>query len=287
MVTTPRPAFPGLRVRRFLVIGAVLVLAGCALPGRGPSTDAAADPAAERRATIERLEARLRQAPDDADARWRLADLHLADGAPAIARAHCDTALVHDPAHHGALSIWSKLLFETGEHEAAVDRLEATRAAHGELPETLRTGLALHYDALGRWPESAREFDSVQTPTSAKVYHVLRSDDFLDAGEIAAAALERDPRSAASHNNYGITQLYAGEPEAAHEAFLKALELDPGLAGAMYNLAIVETFYFFDEAAGRDWFAAYRATGAQDDPDGLAATFAWDENSAVGEQARR
>lgn len=264
----------------------MLTLVGCASPGRGPATDSGADPAAARSAAIESVRARLAQAPHDVDARWQLAALHLEDGDTSRARAQCDSALTLAPDHLGALSVWSKLLFETGEHETAVTRLEETRARRGDLPEALRAGLALHYDALGRWEESAREFENVATPSSAKVYHVLRSDDFLAAGDIAKQALQREP-SAASHNNFGITQLYAGEPESAHAAFLRALELDPDLAGAMYNLAIVETFYFFDEAAGRDWFAAYRATGAVDDPDGLAETFAWDDTSPVGRQARR
>lgn len=285
----PRP-LPRTRVRTALrALGGLALLAavGCTAPGGRPSTDASLDPAAARRAAIESNRAALTRAPGDVDARWQLARLYMDSDAALLARAHCDTLLNRDPDHVGALSIWSKLLFESGEHEAAIARLEESRTRQGELPEALRAGLALHYDAVGRWEDSAREFDDLQTPSSAKVYHVLRSDDFMDAGALAEAALERDPASAASHNNYGITQLYAGEPETAHAAFLQALELDPQLVGAMYNLAIVETFYFFDEAAGRDWYAAYRATGAVDDPDGLAETFAWDESSAVGRQARR
>ncbi|HKK71831.1 MAG TPA: tetratricopeptide repeat protein [Candidatus Krumholzibacteria bacterium] len=240
-----------------------------------------------RRVAIERAFGEVAARPGDADARWRLARLHAEAGTPETAFAHCDTALAHEPDHDAALSLWSKLLFDAGEHETAIEGLEAARARRGSLPEALRTGLALHYDALGRWEDSAREFESVRSVNSAKVYHVLRSDEFLDASELAERALAEDPDSAASHNNYGITLLYAGEAERAKAAFLRALALDPDLAGAMYNLAIVETYYFFDEAAGRDWFGAYRATGAVDDPDGLAATFAWDDVSPAGRQVRR
>ena len=261
-----------------------VALAGCA-GGGGPNPTT--DPAAARRVALERARAEVAVHPHDADARWALARLCVEAGTPAAARAHCDTALTHEPDHDAVLSLWSKLLFDTGEHDTAIARLEAARDRRGSLPEALRTGLALHYDALGRWEDSAREFDTVDSANSAKVYHVLRSDDFLDASDLAERALAEDPESAASHNNYGITRLYAGEAEKAKAAFLRALELDPDLAGAMYNLAIVETYYFFDEAAGRDWFAAYRATGAVDDPDGLAATFAWDDVSSAGRQVRR
>jgi hypothetical protein len=34
----------------------------------------------------------------------------------------------------------------------------------------------------------------------------------------------------------------------------------------------VEGFYFFDDAAGREWFARYKKV-ASDDPDDLAARF--------------
>ncbi len=261
-----------------------VALAGCA-GGGGPTPTT--DPATARRVALERARAEVAVHPHDADARWSLARLCVEAGTPAAARAHCDTALTHEPDHDAVLSLWSKLLFDTGEHETVIARLEAARDRRGSLPEALRTGLALHYDALDRWEDSAREFDTVDSANSAKVYHVLRSDDFLDASDLAERALAEDPESAASHNNYGITRLYAGEAEKAKAAFLRALELDPDLAGAMYNLAIVETYYFFDEAAGRDWFAAYRATGAVDDPDGLAATFAWDDVSSAGRQVRR
>lgn len=252
------------------------------MSARGEAFDAAA----WRDAMID-ARAALATTPEDPGVLHHIAQLYAAADSSDRALTFCERVLAAHPDHHIALSLWSKLQFELGEHDEAIARIEASGARQGALPDALRTGLALHYDAVGRWEESAREFDQVRTPNSAKVYHVLRGDDFLQAGELATAALEADPHSAASHNNFGITRLYAGEPERAREAFLRALELDSTASGALYNLAIVDAFYFFDEAQGRAWFERYRATGAVDDPDGLTELLAVGDGSSIGEQARR
>jgi predicted Zn-dependent protease len=224
------------------------------------------------------------------EAYWphRMAELYVEADSSGRALSALDRALAADPDYNPSLSLTSKLWFEAGRHAEAISLLEAARARQGELPEALRLGLALHYEAVGRWDESAALFATTsQQPSSCVIYHMLRGESFLNAGEMAAAALREDPRSAANHNNYGITRLYAGDPNAAKAAFLEALELDPDLTGAIYNLAIVETFYFFDEAAGRDWFQLYRERGALEDPDGLSEIFAEADARAVQEQARR
>jgi len=69
--------------------------------------------------------------------------------------------------------------------------------------------------------------------------------------------------------------LYAGRPVEARSAFLTALKLDERLPGALYNMAIVEAFYFFDEEEGRKWFARYKQY-ASEDPDDLEAVFGTD-----------
>ncbi len=286
---TPRALFVP-RAATALGMIVLVLLAGCSGALRSnPSVNArgdAFDAAAWRDAMVD-ARAALATAPEDPGVLHHIAQLYAAADSSDLALEFCERVLAAHPDHHIALSLWSKLQFEQGEHDEAIARIEASRDRQGALPDALRTGLALHYDAIGRWEESAREFDQVHTPNSAKVYHVLRGDHFLQAGELATAALEADPHSAASHNNFGITRLYAGDPERAREAFLRALELDPTASGALYNLAIVDAFYFFDEAQGRAWFERYRATGAVDDPDGLTELLAVGEGSSIGEQARR
>jgi Tfp pilus assembly protein PilF len=107
------------------------------------------------------------------------------------------------------------------------------------------------------------------------------------AAEAARMALEADPASAANHNNHGIALLYAGRPDAARQAFLDALERDAALPGALYNLAIVEAFYFFDEDAARGWFDRYVATGSRDDPDDLSAHFGLELGQVLDERETR
>ena len=65
----------------------------------------------------------------------------------------------------------------------------------------------------------------------ALVYLRLKGERFLDSPGIAKKSLEADPSNAVNLNNYGIAQLYSGDPEGAKRSFLKAHELDPKLPG--------------------------------------------------------
>jgi len=151
-------------------------------------------------------------------------------------------------------------------------------------------------DALPGWADylaTLGEADAVlatcseDSPPTAGVrtYLGLQGDDVAGATAAAAQALEADPASAANHNNNGIALLYAGKPAEARAAFMAALDLDEALPGALYNLAIVETFYFYDPDAGRQWFARYREL-ASDDPDDLATTLGFEMTTAIREDAR-
>ena len=107
---------------------------------------------------------------------------------------------------------------------------------------------------------------------SAGVYVALRGDAPDSASAAAAGLVREHPQSAVNQNNYGITRLRAGDPEAASNAFLLAIELDASLPGPYYNLAILEKYYRLDDAAAERWFRKYRER-ATDDPDGLAQGF--------------
>ena len=111
----------------------------------------------------------------------------------------------------------------------------------------------------------------------------LRGEKPEAATEMARAALDDDPRSAVNQNNYGITQLRAGDPKAARSAFLRAIEIDPKLPGPYYNLAILERFYMFDEEAATRWLKEYRER-ASEDPDGL---FKSDAKPVAGKENER
>ena len=231
---------------------------------------------------------------DPANPYWRCrqAELHLASKDAAAAEAELRAALGVDPAHAASLSLLSRILYDGGRHEEAVQLLEAAKAA-GSFPEELALALALHYDALDRSDVAGDLAASVaqRSPDwaalgSALTFLQLRGDAWRDAEGVARRALDADPRSAANHNNFGITQLYGGKPEAAREAFLKARELDAKLPGPCYNLAIVERFYFFDDESAREWFDRYLELAA-DDPDGLAEALAVPSGAASGEEGAR
>jgi tetratricopeptide (TPR) repeat protein len=235
-------------------------------------------------------DAREQMALDAAQPYWpfHLAELELAADSAAAGEASLGAALARDPDYAPALALLSKRLYETRRHEEAVTLLEASRARLAARSQTmsgdLLAGLALHLEALGRSGEArealaaAPHADRAGT-RGALVYLMLRGDHPDSATVLAASAVDDDPKSAVGQNNFGITRLRAGDPAAAKQAFLKAVDLDPSLPGPYYNLAILEKFYLFDDTAAARWFDAYRQRG-RTDPDSLAQVFA--KVTAVG-----
>lgn len=258
---------------------ASLLLAGCSsvpLLSRGGGDRPADVPsAAEAPAEIARLE--LKAAGQPAEPYWpfRIGEIRAAGGETAEAESSLRAALARDPDHAPSLSLLSKLWYDAGRHDEAVDLLETARA-RTRLPEALDVALALHYDALGEVDAAGRLVNGVDadwaTDGAALTYLHLRGDDFLASEETARKALDAGP-SAVNHNNYGIARLYGGDPEAARRHFVKAMEMDPALPGPLYNLAIVDRFYRFDVDGARRWFARYREL-SDEDPDNLAETLA-------------
>ncbi|MCP4573439.1 MAG: tetratricopeptide repeat protein [bacterium] len=245
--------------------------AGCSGTGSGPRDDAAFSPEEIHRQRV--------LAPGQPFWPFQMATRQLDAGQTAPARAYLDTALTLDPNYAPAVSLLSKIQYDTGEYEQAASMLKGFLARNPDAPDAVRVALALHLQALAEPRESAVHLaacDDRSGPvqTALTIAH-LQGDDFQNSLPRARQALEKHPGSAANHNNHGIALLYAGRPVAARRAFLHALEIAPELPGPLYNLAIVENFYFFDEQAGRSYFRRYR-TAARDrlaiDPDDLGAT---------------
>jgi tetratricopeptide (TPR) repeat protein len=226
-------------------------------------------------------------AAEPAEPYWpfRLGELHAAAGAMPEAEAALLLALTRQPNYAPAIALLTRIHYDAGRHDEAITLLErrlnsATPPLTSAEESALGAALALHYEAAGKREMAERAAGSLSTDPSctaaaraSATFIGLRGDDYLGCAALARAAVEHDPESAANQNNYGITLLYAGDPEGARTAFRRALDLDSQLAGAHYNLAIVERSYFFDDAAARAHWAAYRKLGSED-PDGLAQAFA-------------
>jgi tetratricopeptide (TPR) repeat protein len=256
---------------------------GCGTLGRAPSGDLATQLRDGDTVRPERVAAalsdtreRMRGAPDEPYWPFRIGEIYAAVDSAGKAEAHLREALGLDPSYAPAVALLSKIYYQEARYDEAVAMLDAFVSQNATVPDALRAALALHLEALGEL-ERAREALAACSGDSreaceAKTFVSLRGDDIQTALVTAEQAVTENPHSAANHNNYGITLLFAGRPTEAREAFLDALELDDKLPGAMYNLAIVETFYFFDHDAGREWFNRYRRY-ASDDPDDLASVF--------------
>src|SRR4030095_2768425 len=123
-------------------------------------------------------------------------------------------------------------------------------------PPALRVGLALHYDAIGRADLARTALAGVpsrEREASASVLLILRGQSPDSATDLANQALHDAPKSAVSQNNFGITRLRAGDPEAARRAFLSAIAIDPRLPGPYYTLAILDKFYALDDSQAAHW----------------------------------
>jgi len=305
-VTTHRPNPTTARARRVATTGRALALAmlllaptaltGCAARGvkhgAEPVTSKKGPKLTEMQEKI--FEARDQSSVDVTEPYWpyRLGQVYAESDSMARAESALRSALRRDPSYAPALALLSKLYYATGRHQEGIELLEAARTRAGAFPDgvppALLGGLALHYEALGRHDLAAAVVAGAQGSDpgkahSALVYVTLRGENPAAATDLARAAVDDDPRSAANQNNYGVTKLRAGDPKAARDAFLKSIEIDPKRPGPYYNLAIVERFYFLDDEAAARWLKAYRERSSED-PDGLFKLFA--EPKPVAEKGR-
>lgn len=258
-----------------------VVLSACSGRAPVPETDPGADLA-------DAQAGRLNQ-PREPYWPYQLASHDAGTGNSVQAHAQLDTALVLDSGYEPAIALRSKLFFEEGRHQSAIDLLKAHLEIHPEADDALCAALALHLDAIGAWEESDAALascgDGSAEVKTVRTFLGLRGENPLAATEEAVSALKADPESAVNLNNHGIALLYAGKPAEARQAFLAALERDDDLSGALYNLAIVDTYYFYDEEAGRRWFTRYSEL-ASDDPDDLASVLGVTLTAASREDER-
>jgi len=284
--TTARPIL--IRVRLFAAWRrAVLAMAlcafvaasgGCSWVGLGGDelmTDVSRDddPSQDRVATALAVTwDQMQLAPREPYWAFHLGELYAAADSLDKAIPWLEKALELDPTYAPSVALLSKLYYDARAHDEGVTLLDNFLAGNDRAPDALRAALALHLEAAGDWERAQEVLDQCHDTAEvqeARTFLTLRGDELDSALETAKRALESNPKSAANHNNYGIALLYAGRPIEAREAFRRALDRDDELPGALYNMAIVEAFYFFNERKAREWFTRYQQY-ASDDPDDLA-----------------
>ncbi len=278
-----RPASAAILRRARVVSLLIFAMALSACSGRAPMPET--DPAAD---LAEAQAGRMNQ-PGEPYWPFRLASHYADAGIMAQAHTQLDSTLALDDRYEPAIALRSKLFFDEGRHQPAIDLLSNHLDQNPQADDALRAALALHLDAIGAWEESDAALaacgDGSAEVITVRTFLGLRGEDPLAATDEAEQALKADPESAVNLNNHGIALLYGGRPAEARKAFLAALERDGELSGALYNLAIVDTYYFYDEEAGRQWFARYSEL-ASDDPDDLATVLGVTVTAAAREDQR-
>jgi len=229
--------------------------------------------------------ARMQAEPQEPFWPFHLGELYLAADSTALATESLKSALTLDPTYAPAAALLSKIYYDAGMHAEGIALLDDVLTRDPNAPDALRADLALHLEATGDVATAqtvlagCRE-DSRDTYT-ARTFVALSGTDAQSALDLAKRALDADDHDAVNHNNYGVALLLSGKPVEARKAFQKALALDDKLPGAMYNMAIVEAFYFFDEEAGRTWYTQYRQL-ASADPDDLESILGTDVTRLSG-----
>ena len=284
--TTAKPpvefAWPGVALPRaraaalvLAALGLSALATGCGMIGLGGEHPPEKMTSGARSSALE--VARSNAALQPAEPYWpyRMGELYAATDSTAAAATALRAALARDAGYAPAISLLSRIQYDAAEHTQAIAMLDAYLAAHADAPDELRAALALHLDAVDQI-ERADSVIATCTGSSrgiyaARTYVTLRGNAPAGALASAKAALDADG-NAVNYNNYGVALLHAGKPVEAREAFRKALAHDGKLPGALYNMSLVEVFYFFDENSGRQWFDQYTQV-ALEDPDNLASVF--------------
>jgi tetratricopeptide (TPR) repeat protein len=277
-----------------VLIIASLFGSGCGLFRRGD--DDALTPGADPEDLARAVEWTVRQAlqaPNEPYWPHHLAELQLRGGNGDAAEEALHDALERDPRYAPSLSLLSSLLYQDARYSEGVELLSA--ASMDSFPRNeaivLAAGLALHREALGESGLALETLAPYQEELdwerfgSVPTYLELRGDQFQEAGPVAERALGARP-DAVNLNNHGISLLLTGDPERARDEFQRAHALDPELPGPLYNLAIVERFYFFDDVAAQEYFERY-AVLSEEDPDGLRGIFETGAQSRVEEEVVR
>ncbi len=145
-----------------------------------------------------------------------------------------NTVLARSPAHAPALHYSGVLLFQAGNHAAALPRLERAVALDPQ-PADAWSNLALAYQAVGRVADAAAALEqaTVRAPDDAPIWAnfaamLLDAGRALDAERATRHALKLDPRSPALWYNLALAMEHQHRYLDAEQAVVRALSLVPG-----------------------------------------------------------
>ncbi|PUA26831.1 MAG: hypothetical protein B0W54_20590 [Cellvibrio sp. 79] len=99
----------------------------------------------------------------------------------------------------------------------------------------------------------------------------LRTNDITQAKQSAANAIQLEPQSATLENLLGLIDVESGAYKTAEKHYSRALELNPNLANAHYNMALLNDVYYQNIANAIKHYERYLALINNADPD----TEAW------------
>jgi arylsulfatase A-like enzyme/Tfp pilus assembly protein PilF len=145
-------------------------------------------------------------------------------------------------ADQSVMVVLAGYLQEVGALDRSIVVLEAVLAAHPDYADAYNS-LGVAYSRIGRHGDARAAFERVLQldPTSATAYENLGVDD-LGAGNLGAAAedlgraLALDPRLARAHNALAAVYLRQRREADAIAEWRLALEIEPKLYDALYNL---------------------------------------------------
>ncbi|MFO0879262.1 MAG: tetratricopeptide repeat protein [Gemmataceae bacterium] len=193
--------------------------------------------------TLETLDARLQQRPDDLDALLQRASAHTQQGAFAEALADYTAALQLQPEQASLLRRRGLVQFRAGQPAAAIaDFTESLRLEPRQLDAITQRGLAFaqmndHGRAVADYTEALR-----LDPHSESLFF-NRGNAHYSQGEFALAvadyteALRLDPRHIWSLSNRGKAYLMLGDAGRAVTDFTRLLQLTPGNVKALCDRA--------------------------------------------------
>ncbi|MHB8766831.1 MAG: tetratricopeptide repeat protein, partial [Deferrisomatales bacterium] len=247
----------------------VLLIRGHALLAQGRAADA-------RKA----FETVTQSLPDHARALEGVGLTHLAERKPDLALPFFRKALAKDPAYLRPLELAAQTLVAQGEKGKALSLVQEHLKTTGGGSAEARTLLGRLYAQAGDKPRARQELEQAiaLAPEGIQAYYALAAlysgpEELRTGLETVARSLEQQPKQVYGWVMKGQFHDQLKEHDEANKAYRKAIELHPGSAPALNNLAwnLAEYGGNLDEALK---FAEKAVEAAPNDP-GANDTLGW------------